>query len=86
MKTIEVIQHQNKNNSFSVVAIETKTLVKIAKASFATSNARENYKSAMEYVEYLVSNGFDAIISCNGEELDRYLCVDNKTEEALELA
>jgi len=59
------------NKTYSVTAINT-NLEAIAKATFANADARESYTAAMEYVEYLVNHGFNAVVSCDGEELDRY--------------
>ena len=73
------------NKTYSVIVIGA-NMNAVATASFTCRNARESYTEAMEYVEYLVNHGFRAIILCNGEELDRYECLDNKTEETLVLA
>ena len=59
------------NKTYSVTAINT-NLEAVAKATFANADARESYTAAMEYVEYLVNHGFNAVVSCDGEELDRY--------------
>jgi hypothetical protein len=72
------------NKTYSVTAVNT-NLEAIAKATFANADARESYTAAMEYVEYLVNHGFNAVVSCDGEELASYKCIANKVEETLEL-
>ena len=59
------------NKTYSVTAVNT-NLEAVAKATFANTSARQSYAAAMEYVEYLVNHGFNAIVFCDGEELGRY--------------
>jgi hypothetical protein len=59
------------NKTYSVTAVNT-NLEAVAKATFAKPDARESYTAAMDYVEYLVNHGFNAVVSCDGDELDRY--------------
>ena len=59
------------NKTYSVRAVNT-NLEAIALATFAKTDARESYTAAMDYVEYLVNHGFNAIVFCDGEELGRY--------------
>jgi hypothetical protein len=59
------------NKTYSVTAVNT-NLEAVAKATFAKPDARESYTAAMDYVEYLVNHGFNAVVSCDGEEIGRY--------------
>ena len=59
------------NKTYSVTAVNT-NLEAVAKATFAKTDARESYTAAMDYVEYLVNHGFNAVVSCDGEEIGRY--------------
>ena len=69
------------NKTYCVNVISPETLETIAVGSFSYPNkASASLRAALEYVEYLITHGFHASVSCDGEVLDSYHCVKNIQE------
>jgi len=68
------------NKTYSVNAVSTETLETVAVSSFSYPKASASLIAALEYVEYLISHGFHASVSCDGEVLDCYHCTMNIQE------
>jgi hypothetical protein len=68
------------NKTYCVNVISPETLDTVAVGSFSYPKASASLLAALEYVEYLITHGFHASVSCGDEVLDYYHCVKNIQE------